>query len=361
MAKRPRCVLLTGAPDAQDLIWDEGRLLPSFDAHFDRILDGRPKAAAESSEASSILTPTGPTSKWRALELGNGRNSGEGRSSTTLPQTQFLSFGESGADEEREHLDFLEHSVAAFDDLASSQILPRDAGPEDVSAADTTVDFTTSFTTSSATESSFSATDASLHSPVVPLSGVNTLGSITNLKQTPAADYISRILPQTMTVNLLVGIITTSPPRTVHLRKSNAEMDIIELVVGDETRAGFTISFWLVPEDSQHKPADDLREVLRRLRAGDVLLLQNVALSCFRNSVYGQSLSKRITRNSTLVTVMNDQSDVGLQPHLRAKLARVQHWTGDFVGVSRKVTSFEGTDDRREVKGLEALPPDTQD
>lgn len=164
-----------------------------------------------------------------------------------------------------------------------------------------------------------------------------------------------------MTINLLVGVISLAPARTVQLKKSNAQMDITELIVGDETRAGFTISFWLVPEDSQHRPADDLRETLRALRAGDVLLLQNVALSCFRGSVYGQSLSKRITRNSTLLTPMDDRAASRLQSNLRPKLERVQDWVGDFVGVARKVASFENNDERQAARTIDALPPDTQD
>lgn len=360
MAMGPRCILLTGAPETQDLSWDEGKLLADFDADFSRILRSGPKTADSSGE-SSFLTPTGPTSKWRSVHLDCEEYEGENRPGSVFPKTQFLSFGASRGDEEREHLDFLEYSIAAFDDLASSQLLPREAGPEDLSGLDTTLDLTTSFVTSSATDSSLSTTHDSLHSPTGPLAGVNTLSSITNLKQIPSADYITRILPQTMTINLLVGVISLAPARTVQLKKSNAQMDITELIVGDETRAGFTISFWLVPEDSQHRPADDLRETLRALRAGDVLLLQNVALSCFRGSVYGQSLSKRITRNSTLLTPMDDRAASRLQSNLRPKLERVQDWVGDFVGVARKVASFEINDERQAARTIDALPPDTQD
>lgn len=308
MSATSRCVLLAGAPDTEDLSWNESGLLGDFDIHFARILKGQPKARECPTQASSSLTPSATTSKWRSVEQSGGHGLFEGRPDNDVPQTQFLSFDGSGPEKAREHLDFLEHSIAVFDDFASSQILQQDAAGGDGTDLDTTIDFTTSFATTSAMDSSFNTTEGS-HSPAKGInnvldSGLN--GAISNLKQIPAADYISRILPQTMTVNLMVGVVTVSPARTVRLRKSNAEMDIIELIIGDDSRAGFAISFWLAPMESQNKPADDLRETLRSLRAGDIVLLQNVALSCFRNCVYGQSLSKRFARNSTLITLMEE-------------------------------------------------------
>lgn len=362
MASRPSCILLAGAPEVDSLAWDEARLLSDFDIHFTRILAGRSKAIA-STQGSSSSTSSAPKSKWRSVELHSQKLDIQSGAGHAVPQTQFLSFNEDGAEREREHSDFLEHSVALFDDLASSQILQRDGADGDPSAVDTTIDFTTmSFATTSATDSSFDVIEGS-HSPAQPLKkghDFKIATAVSTLKQIPTADYITHIRPQTMTVNLLVGIVTVSPARSVHLKKSNAEMDIIELIVGDETRAGFTTSFWLVPIESKHKPADDLRDVLGRLRAGDVVLLQNVALSCFRNRVYGQSLSKRFARNSTSVIVMDGDVGSALPPALFAKLQRVRDWACEFVEMGKKHPSFASSI-RQRSRVADALPPDTQD
>ena len=138
-------------------------------------------------------------------------------------------------------------------------------------------------------------------------------------------------------------------------------MDIIELTIGDETRAGFSISFWLIPIESQRKPTDDLREALKHLRSGDVVVVQNVALSCFRGCIYGQSLSRKFARNSTSIAVLDGGSARGGSASVVAKLSRVRQWTSDFVGVARRqVSPIRKGPDRRRRKG-DDLPPDTQD
>lgn len=358
MAATRRCILLAGAPDRDDLSWDES-LLPGVDPPFAPVLRGQPEPAPDAHEASTLaLTAEWP--KWRSLELVEGD---QGSSGNRFPHTRFLSIQHSGAVEEPEHLDFLEHSIAIFDDLVSSQVLPCVTARDDAAAADATTDFATSFATTSASDTSFNTTSDTC-SPVkngAPLPRETFAGAISNLKQIPTADYISRISPQTMTVDLLVGIVTASPARTVHLKKSDTEMDIIELVVGDESHAGFTVSFWLVPAESQNKPADDPRAVLQGLRAGDVVLLRHVALSCFRGCVYGQSLNRRFARNSTTVVLLDDHTRSSAPASLLAKLQRVQSWACEFVGAPTRATASERDQSANGRKTIDALPPDTQD
>ena len=126
-------------------------------------------------------------------------------------------------------------------------------------------------------------------------------------------------------------------------------MDIVELTVGDETRAGFSISFWLASLDSQRKAADDLRKTLHKLRAGDVVLLKNVALACWKGCVFGQSLSRKFVRNSTSVAVIGDEES-------DAKVKMAKRWTRDFVGMSTNAKT-QGPISR----DTDALPPDTQE
>ncbi|KAK0261137.1 hypothetical protein LTS09_004400 [Friedmanniomyces endolithicus] len=139
-------------------------------------------------------------------------------------------------------------------------------------------------------------------------------------------------------------------------------MDILELLLGDESKAGFSITFWLTAVDSQTKQQDDLRSELGNLRAGDVVVVRNVALSAFKGCVYGQSLSRKFARNCTSVNVISAE-DVRVHGSvaMRGKFGRVQRWADDFVGRRSGPTvmgkAVAGGGGRR--VGEEVLPPDT--
>lgn len=332
--------------------------MPEWSELFSRFLAGQRKVLGHC-VSSSIDDTALSLPSWRVIPLETRTRAAAGGHDGAASQTQFLSFEH--APQAEDHLAFLEHSIVAFDQLVSSQI--RQQQPAIEEDVDPTVDFSTSFATSSLTNTSnLTSEEAESHDPsLTHLKQIDIHGGISNLKQIPTADYITSILPQTMTVNLLVGVVTIAAPRTVHLRRSNAEMDIVELVVGDETRAGFTVSFWLAPAESQSKPADDLRDSLRRLCSGDVVLLQNVALSCFRGCVYGQSLSKRFARNTTLVTVLGDEMVGSLPQHFHPRLRRVGDWIGEFVGVNRNAMTMLDEPAGRRADAPGDLPPDTQD
>ncbi|KAF2770543.1 hypothetical protein EJ03DRAFT_255735, partial [Teratosphaeria nubilosa] len=156
---------------------------------------------------------------------------------------------------------------------------------------------------------------------------------IVDLKRIPSASHLTRIHPQTLTITVIAAVISVSSPRTVHLRRQpGREMDIIEVLLGDETRAGFSVSFWLAPAESQQKPADDLREHLLSLRAGDVVLVRNVALRDWKSCVYGQSLSWRFAKNSTSVVVVGAGDGASLPRAIKGKAERVERWSWEFVG-----------------------------
>lgn len=361
MSSARRCIFLAGAPESQNLDWDEDDLLPDFGLPIQRFL----QPANTSKQRLPAPTPSGTIAKWRSVPFtGSDNRHYDYDHNNVLDQTQFLSFEVAHTDDQR-NLQFLEHSIAVLDDLESSQIVPPSDGlatdrnkPSD---PDTTFLSTASFANTSFTESSFQISDVSMNSShdQEGLAEVRLCGPTTDLKRIPTADHITRIQPQTVTVNLLAGVIAISQPRMVQLWKRKTEMDIIELTVGDESRAGFSISFWLVPVESQVKPADDLRNALSKLRAGDVVLLQNLALSCFKGCVYGQSLSKRFARNSTTVDKIGRGAQEG-DPVLKAKLERVRRWTSDFVGGGRE-PPHPGTVDVMRSHGRPDLPPDTQD
>jgi hypothetical protein len=181
----------------------------------------------------------------------------------------------------------------------------------------------------------------------------------------PNAVYLSSIYPQTMTVNLIVGIISIPEPRAIRTRQG-AGVELIEVLVGDETKSGFGINFWLSSSPSAH---GDTRSILSGLRTRDVVLMRNVALSSFRGEVYGQSLRKEMTKVHLLYRNRVDKNDVGgyyntadlsggepVLPQVE-KTRKVREWVLKFVGIGAgpqkgKGPAFEAS--------KEVLPPDTQ-
>lgn len=111
---------------------------------------------------------------------------------------------------------------------------------------------------------------------------------LSDLDDVPPAKRIVALQPQTVTLNLLVGVISVAQPRTVTTCWGQA-LSLVEVLVGDDTAAGFAVTFWLSSDSAAESS-------LVGLRRQDVVLMENVALHVFRGKVYGQSLRKGLTR-----------------------------------------------------------------
>lgn len=350
MASPAKCILLASAPRADDLDWDDSTLLSCFDIGQQRL-----KTCLRSETQQP--TPTWKPLTWRFIPLDSPLGPEPVTSGDEASQTQFLSFGVRIPELDLiGHQDFVDHSMAILDGLVSSQIAPPGVYDETTFVTNDTISFDS--TVSDISGRSVVADSLDHQDSRSITSNI----ALTDLSAIPPATHILSIAPQTMTLNLLCAIISVSPPRTVKLRRRNAEMDILEILVGDETRAGFSVSFWLVPQESQNKPSDDLRETVKPLRPGDLVFLTNVALSAFRGGVYGQSLSKRFSRNSTSVVKVGEAQRVSASGVMAGKMKRVQRWADDFVGRgSRKRVSVTGAGGKVKAARMEEeLPPDTQ-
>ena len=345
MARQGRCIFLTGAPNTESLDWSEARLLTVFTIG--------PSSVTENT-ASGIPQPTASwqAPKWRSLAAEPERK--ERRRET--PQPEFFSFSAQIPDLDiASKQDFLDHSRALIDDIVSSQLAPTNVD-------ETTLLDSTAF--SFASEISIPS-QISL-SPEKPSLALSTNIPLTDVKQIPSASHILAIAPQTVTLNLLCAVISVSQPRIVAIRRRQATMEIQDLLIGDETRAGFSVSFWLPPADSQQsrnkgQESDDLRNSLQSLRPGDVVIVRNVALSVWRNAVYGQSLGRRWARNCTSIHRIEDGAGAtarALPFGGMGKLAKVRDWRDDFVG--RRPTKQRGNRRKGTVTDDGDLPPDTQ-
>ncbi|KAJ5225799.1 hypothetical protein N7468_007024 [Penicillium chermesinum] len=190
-------------------------------------------------------------------------------------------------------------------------------------------------------------------------------GRLSNLQDVPTASYLESVIPQTMTVNLVVGVIAIHPSRRVVTRWKQ-ELEIVELVVGDETRAGFSVNFWLSPlkADAKTSQIDRLGGSLTMLRPRDIVLLRAVGLSSFREQVYGQSLRGGMTQVDLLHRPANVTDAGGFyktippsNDDLPQKVRKVREWILRFVGTDGAGGGLSGMSETQPQR----LPPDTQE
>lgn len=366
--------LYTGAPDAKGLKWAKEDLtvplLPCFATEIS-LGPSLPPASKHSNPA------------WRSISLHqNPQRTGypqgferpylhhvEDETSFDADETSFLdtrdlSFISSSATDneypisaEAEDVltEFYEQSFAAHEEIPSSQIVGLSSN--ETSYVSTASDLSSTYLEPSAGDS---------HSTPRPLP---VSGPLTSLKDIPNAAYLRSINPQTMTVNLIVGIISMPQPRTIKSRKWGRTLELIEMIVADETKAGFGVNLWLPSSDL---PAGSLKAVAVTLRPQDVILVRNIALGSFRNNVYGQSLRKDLTKLDLMYRNLidrHDKSGIYNPQELESatpmdsqarKVKEVKDWVMQFVGGGPKNGNQGLTRATGPVGGLHALPPDTQ-
>ncbi|KAJ0163145.1 hypothetical protein CTA2_3457 [Colletotrichum tanaceti] len=289
---------------------------------------------------------------------------------------------------------FYDHSLALHHDLASSQLPPpptpsRSGGTptqgEHADSFDTTAEAGDSFVT----ETTDSFLDATTTTTIIATPSARpalvTSHRLTDLRDVPPAPDLLRLAPQTLTVNLIAGVISVSEPRPVTTRWGN-ELSLVEVLVGDDTSAGFGVTFWLPPNggsgsgngNGNGNAGGSDPSTPARLRRQDVVLLQNVALHAFRDKVYGQSLRKGLTRTTVLYRRKLAEDDEGgyyrrrdldavddaaagdggeeeTHPQL-VKTKKVWEWVLRFVGGEERPNA-KG---KKKKRGWDAPPDDTQ-
>ncbi|KAI1336989.1 hypothetical protein F5Y15DRAFT_166345 [Xylariaceae sp. FL0016] len=329
-------IILAGAPEAKNLSWTETELL-------DRFLEPIAKFAhLEESLLSPVagMISTPDTAVWRSIplvkerlptgfsqmhELNEGYHENPGFFTTLSRSFDDTSVLTEGEQSHKLLSRFYDHSLAIHDDIRSSQ-LPTSSLSTDEPSVDTTDPMTTGMSTQGSARSV-----PHLRHPAVES------GHLSDLEDLPNAAYLESISPQTVTVNLIAGVISVAEPRTVKTRWGKS-MSLIELLVGDETKSGFGITFWLSPEHS------DSGAMLKTLRRQDIILIRNVALGAFAKKVYGHSLRKGHTKIDLLYRRRLDRedqggfystSDVSRTGNVHPQLVKTRHvwkWVIDFVG-----------------------------
>ncbi|KAL4882014.1 hypothetical protein BJY04DRAFT_187865 [Aspergillus karnatakaensis] len=355
-----RNIFLVGAPTFSSLRWDESELLNEPVPPF-RDPDSR-------YEASGLLLPLKDTSgKWRLLAglsipetpemKGPRRMAGEALFLTTN-DLQSSTGMRAVISEDSELSRFYNHSFTVHE---TSEISAPGATPDEsvLDSGQWTESMATSFASND--EGETKTTRPPIH------------GGITNLSDIPSAPYLESIVPQTMTVNLIAAIIVIRPSRRILTRQWKRELDLVEVVVGDETRTGFGVTFWLPPSTVSSATrrcgdtdGEELRKSLMSLRPRDIVLLRTVGLSCFRERVYGQSLRGALTKIDLMHRQQVDATDLGGIYNLRdilshaaesedpllVKVRKVRDWIRRFVPDAAGGSTKPGR--------IVTLPPDTQ-
>ncbi|KAJ5779399.1 hypothetical protein N7457_007119 [Penicillium paradoxum] len=341
-------IFLVGAPLSTSLDWDTDELLNTAIPPFHE----------DTKSPEQPLSLDQPPVRWRVLrspsvdKLGAPYATYQDYENSAFFVSHQLDLATETLPEKTEDsilAQFYNHSFAIHEnsEVTNSDVYVADSTQESSLGGDSAMTSSTGLDKSETLES-----PRMLHIP----------GPLSNLQDLPTARYIQSITPQTMTVNLIVGILAVHAPRRIVTRQWKTELDIVELVVGDETRAGFGVNFWLKPgkpSAAKDNEADRLGRSLASLRPRDIVLLRTVGLSTFQDRVYGQSLRKGMTTVELLHRQRVDVTDaVGFyqnqipdgsahdQPALKAR--RVRDWMLRFVTDSGGMSYPRG------------LPPDTQ-
>ena len=372
----PKINMYTGAPVSESINWDNDKLLDEFDGDLLRLIkpsqsSRRGRSSTKVSYASSTPVPAWRLIPYNEAHLSNGftqledwnyphggadfhngtamalsfRHSGASfhwRLSNSLDDEEdnatqhFFSRGSSHQSKDEEQQDqeqdqedsqFYDHSLAIHKFYPSQDIIAgtslaqasfpssQDGGTSVLSDLDYT-------TTTAATTSTASLTE--------PLGQIQH--TITPLSNIPGPGTIRNFCAGTVIVNLIVGIMSVTRPFSVQTRYGSRE--VVELLVGDETKSGFAITFWL---------STNYRAALALLRRQDVIFLRGVALSCFRKTVHGNSLRGDVTKVHLMYRKLLDGRDVpghygqmdvisrrAAHPQLE-KTRRVREWVAKFV------------------------------
>ncbi|KAI1380292.1 hypothetical protein F4677DRAFT_255329 [Hypoxylon crocopeplum] len=361
-----RVLILAGAPENHTLNWKESDLLDQF---LDPIAEFAHLDNLSHAPTVSVLGSALDIAVWRSIplektalrtgfsQLHQIRENYHGDEGffIALPASLDSTSGPTGTNGiSQEVLDqFYDHSLAVHDNIPSSQ-LPTLSFSTDGSSSDTTAERSIRDSFQSTSSSGLQGQPSTAHS-----------AHLSDLEDVPNTSYLQSISPQTMTVNLIVGIISIAEPRVVKTRWGSTK-SLIELLVGDETKSGFSVTFWLSSELGESSS-----EILRELRRQDIVLIRNVALSVFMKKVHGHSLRKGLTKVDLLYRRKLDRADQGglysvrdvsstkpAHPQL-LKTRKVREWVMNFIG-DGGVTLGKRKQNGKSIRSWDMPPDDTQ-
>jgi hypothetical protein len=374
-----KIVIYTGAPENSALDWDSSQLFSDFQhpiAQFAGLSPDLGSGSGPDPGQTSTAPSPAPSSHavWRSLSLENADlDSGFCQQYAA----EFFTTSFHGDDDNNDGGDATADDISQF--YEESYVAYQQQPPTSQLVAAEESQFTVTSTGSFSTDNNTSFIGTASVKP--PLLTTNAGSHLRDLQDIPSAAHLISIQPQTMTCNLIVGMISLPQPRSIKTRWGSSHR-LVEALVGDDTRAGFSVTFWLPTPGNE--AADALASILTALRPADIVLLQNVALNVFSKRVYGYSLRRGLTQAHLLYRTKLDaedaegyytatdlrlaESDSAMHPQLD-KTRRVRDWVVRFVGQgdqgeAETVKEAKGRerDKSRSARSWDVMPPvnDTQ-
>lgn len=369
-------IFFTGAPLSKALQWDDQHLtVPSLKAFQDKRRDTRQDSANPNDQPAWRILPlkakhltSGLTqaSDYTERPLSNEHEDNETSFPTandieSLPndsfQTNDLESLSSDDNSEDVASQFYDQSFTIYEEIPASQVIEADS----------------MVVSDPKPPPEILEQEASLRVKPKPSSR-----HLSTLQDVPNASYLRTLEPQTMTIDLVVGILQISQPRWIKTRKYNRWVELVEMTVADETQAGFGVTIWLPPLSSpKAKKAgenNNIRSRVTSLRPRDVVLTKNVALTSFGAKVHGQSMRSANTSVDLLYRDMVDSHDepgaysfrelslIDANDPQLIRVCRVREWIGFFVGRGQmgkhQEPQYPGKNSQNQT--LTELPLDTQ-
>ncbi|KAF2754776.1 hypothetical protein EJ05DRAFT_540841 [Pseudovirgaria hyperparasitica] len=398
----PRVKGFFGAPVARDLKWDENLLFDTFQLSYTvlkDILEGQSSSSGLYT-AEPLSTHSVSTTKWRSVAtnpnicLPTGLTQPTGfyqdhetlsndpavhRSGISLPymSTSFASTISSSEPEQPVSPSCLRHSFKFHERITAAHLTQ-------------TQDVTSFISAPSFTSLGDTTLDATLFPSTSSLPALQLHPSLTNtpLSALPSAARLDALQPQTPTATLLVAVLSTTIRSIIIKRKPSkrsrrtepsepVERHLIDLLVADQSRAGFKCTFWLPPSTSLSSPLMEIEAhmspidipltSISSLRRGCIVLIRCIALASYDGSVYAQSLNPYLTKMKTSIDLLvdadgRDRVEV-IDPVWRSRIGETREWVKTYVGGAgtKRKAREDRTKDRVKVKMKrfeEDLPPD---
>ncbi|TQS37480.1 hypothetical protein Golomagni_02042 [Golovinomyces magnicellulatus] len=348
----PKIIFFTGAPEARSMKWDESDLLTKFQlpiALFCGIEEAENElGSATESLPSWRLLPVKPYELQHNSEIYSQNHVSKGEIFENLQMGSSFTSSMSSPPQDLHSSPLIEGLILPqpLDQVLSRFYEESYIHHENTKSSLSTTIVLTPVSSISSTESNGSqdtefSPEISLIQQKIPVPS-----QLTDLKDIPTSAYLDSIYPQTISCNIIAGIIFISEARSIKTRRG-FNVELVKILVGDPTKSGFTINFWLPPL-SPGKNMGDLRNMLSVVRTHDVILVQNMALSSFQGNVYGQSLKREVTK----IYLLDRNS--GFESISQS----VRKWLLEFVGLDSTVKVRDGRVYYKTV--LEKLPPDSQ-
>ncbi|KAA8911004.1 hypothetical protein FN846DRAFT_936932 [Sphaerosporella brunnea] len=200
--------------------------------------------------------------------------------------------------------------------------------------------------------------------PIPPLT------TLTDLEDIPRLGAVAAAPSNSLRITSLVTVLSISQPRPVST-KFRQKAQVVTLTVGDPTRAPFRIDVWLV-DNPRTVDEMELRAVVRELRVQDVIVVKNLRLAVWKDTIFANTWKVGSAGGSSVWLVYRLRCEDAEERRrwrkwrwdetvpAERKVARTIKWAENFVGVGSAAATIP-TLGGGGMLPEDTMPPDTPD